>query len=547
MTPCFARSPIVLGGQLEQNARRFAGAWQELSAVRKGMLAGTGFALVAILYLLYSWSASTSFITLYSQLDPSDSGQIVDQLRGRGIDFELEQGGSTVRVPESVIDELRVDFAAQGLPEGGHVGFEIFEGNAFTATDFVQRLNFQRGLQGELARTIETFPAVDGARVHIVLPERTLFREDDEPATASVVLQMRPGRGLDSGEVSGIAHLVAGAVAGLEKQSVTILNSNGAILFDGATANQGGIGFTTNQQQLQREYEQALTHDVQQMLDRALGLGKAVVTVSASLNFDQIEQETSTFDSGANDGVPLSTSTVTERYTTNGGSTSSAVPGAVANVPGANADLPGADAGTAAATDTAATTDYERTESTSNFEVGRTVTRTVTAPGNVERLSVSLLLDDVIPEDQALAIEQSVAAAIGLDAGRGDTSVVTRLTFDQTALVAAEAIFDSQGSTDAMVSYVRLGLPVVALLIAFFFFRMLMGSISRRSYRVSDYDPNALPGGDAMAALQGAALRALPEPSPEEMKSDLERQVSKLAENHPDTVAEVVQSWLRED
>ena len=138
----------MLGGQLEQNARRFAGAWQELSAVRKGMLAGTGFALVAILYLLYSWSASTSFITLYSQLDPSDSGQIVDQLRGRGIDFELEQGGSTVRVPESVIDELRVDFAAQGLPEGGHVGFEIFEGNAFTATDFVQRLNFQRGAAG---------------------------------------------------------------------------------------------------------------------------------------------------------------------------------------------------------------------------------------------------------------------------------------------------------------------------------------------------------------------------------------------------------------
>ena len=537
----------MLGGQLEQNARRFAGTWQELSAARKGMLAGTGFALVAILYLLYSWSASTSFITLYSQLDPSDSGQIVDQLRARGIDFELEQGGSTLRVPESVIDELRVDFAAQGLPEGGHVGFEIFEGNAFTATDFVQRLNFQRGLQGELARTIETFPAVDGARVHIVLPERTLFREDDEPATASVVLQLRPGRGLDSGEVSGIAHLVAGAVAGLEKQSVTILNSTGAILFDGATANQGGIGFTTNQQQLQREYEQTLTHDVQQMLDRALGLGKAVVTVSASLNFDQVEQETSTFDSGANDGVPLSTSTVTEKYTTNGGSTASAVPGAVANVPGANADLPGGTAGTEVATDTAATTDYERTESTSNFEVGRTVTRTVTAPGNVERLSVSLLLDDVIPEEQALAIEQSVAAAIGLDTERGDTSVVTRLTFDQAALVAAEAIFDSQGSTDAMVSYVRLGLPVVALLIAFFFFRMLMGSISRRSYRVTDYDPDALPGGEAVLALQNAALRALPEPSPEEMKSDLERQVSKLAENHPDTVAEVVQSWLRED
>ena len=182
---------------MEQNARRLTDAWQELSAVRKGMLAGTGFALVAVLYLLYSWSSSTSFVTLYSQLDPSDSGQIVEQLRARGVDYRLEQGGSVLRVPEAEINELRIDFAAQGLPEGGHVGFEIFEGNAFTATDFVQRLNFQRGLEGEVARTIETFPAVTGARVHIVLPERTLFREDDEPATASVVLQMRPGRALE--------------------------------------------------------------------------------------------------------------------------------------------------------------------------------------------------------------------------------------------------------------------------------------------------------------------------------------------------------------
>ena len=550
MTPCFPRCLDVLGGPLEQNARRFAGAWQELSAVRKGMLAGTGFALVAVLYLLYSWSASTSYVTLYSQLDPGDSGQIVDQLRTRGIDFRLEQGGAVVRVPESKIDELRIEFAAQGLPEGGHVGFEIFEGNAFTATDFVQRLNFQRGLQGELARTIETFPAVDGARVHIVLPERTLFREDDEPATASVVLQMRPGQGLDSGEVTGIAHLVAGAVSGLGKQYITILNSSGTVLFDGANADQGGIGFTTSQQQLQREYELALQREAQRMLDTTLGPGKAVVAVRATLNFDQVESETETFQSGDEGGTPLSNSTVNEAYTTSGGVDAAAVPGAVSNVPGANADLPGGTAGTTAA-GSAATTDYQRTETTSNYEVDRTVVVTKTAPGDVERLTVSLLLDESVSEAQATALELNVAAAVGLDTDRGDAIVMSRLPFDAGQLVAAEVSFEAVASSDTIVGYVRLALPVVVLLIAFFFFRMLMASISRRSYRVMDYDASGLPagfGGESAMTLPGVtALRALPEPDPEEMKSDLERQVSKLAENHPDTVAEVVQSWLRED
>lgn len=555
--PCFCRGLLVQGVPLEQNARRLTGAWQELSAVRKGMLAGTGFALVAMLYLLYSWSASTSFVTLYSQLDPSDSGQIVDQLRARGIEFRLEQGGSTLRVSESEIDELRIDFAAQGLPEGGHVGFEIFEGNAFTATDFVQRLNFQRGLQGELSRTIETFPAIDGARVHIVLPERTLFREDDEPATASVVLQMRPGNGLDSGEVTGIAHLVAGAVSGLEKQYVTILDSNGVILFDGANADQGGIGYTTSQQQLQREYELALQRDAQRLLDATLGPAKAVVSVRASLNFDQVKSETETFQSGDAGGTPLSSSTVTEAYSTAGGVDAAAVPGAVSNVPGANADLPGVDAGSSA-TDggSPATTEYERTETTSNYEVDRTVVLTTTAPGDVERLSVSLLLDESITEAQATALEQNVAAAVGLVVERGDQLVMSRVPFDQGQLVAAEQAFEATASNESIIGYVRLALPVVVLLIAFLFFRMLMGSISRRSYRVTDYDDSgmALPpgfgGGDMTLAMQSAAaMRALPEadPNPEEMKSDLERQVSKLAENHPDTVAEVVQSWLRED
>lgn len=543
---------------MEQNARRLANTWEELPPVRKGLLAGTGLALAGLLFLLYSWSSSTSFVTLYSGLDPADSSEIVSQLRSRGVSYELEAGGGAIRVPEGEIDELRLDFASQGLPEGGHVGFEIFEGNAFTATDFVQRLNFQRGLQGEIERTIETFPAVQGARVHIVLPERTLFREDDEPATASVVLQLQPGRGLVTDEVSGIAHLVAGAVAGLDKQEITILDSTGNIMFDGATANQGGVGFTSTQQALVRQYEDQLTHDAQSLLDQSIGPANSVVTVRATLDFDAVETQTSTY---GEEGVPLSTSTVTENYTTTGETVVGAIPGAVTNVPGANADLPGGEGGDTVTSSTPSTTDYERTESTSNFEVPQTVTVMTEAPGDVERLSVSLLLDETVTEEQATALSGIVAAAVGLDTERGDAIVMTRIPFDRTVVVEAEAAFAAAEGTQTILTYARIALPVLVLFIAFFFFRMLMRSISRRSYQVSDMPadyPMALPGGMTPALAAGGVAGALPAgipammpeestPSPEEMKSDLERQVTKLAESHPDTVAEVVQSWLRED
>lgn len=535
---------------MEQNARRLASTWQELPPVRKGLLAGTGFALAALLFLLYSWSSSSSFVTLYAGLDEADSGEIIAQLQSRGVDYKLQAGGTTISVPEAGIDELRLAFASQGLPEGGHVGFEIFEGNAFTATDFVQRLNFQRGLQGELERTIETFPAVEGARVHVVLPERTLFREDDEPATASVVLQMRPGRALAMNEVSGVAHLVAGAVAGLDRQHVTILDGGGNILFDGATSDQGGLGFTTTQQTLVREYEEALARDAQALLDQSIGPANSALTVRATLNFDQVETQTSTY---GEEGVPLSTSTVTETYTTTGAASTGAIPGAVSNVPGANADLPGGEAGQGAATGAAApaTTDYERTESTSNFEVPQTVTVSTQAPGDVERISVSLLLDDSVTEEQATALQGIVAGAVGLDLDRGDSIVMTRIPFDRAAVEEAAASFEAAQGSETIITYVRLGLPVLVLLIAFFFFRMLMRSISRRGgYQVSDFgEYPALAGGMTPALAGGrAAVQMIEEaPSPEEMKSDLERQVTKLAESHPDTVAEVVQSWLRED
>jgi flagellar M-ring protein FliF len=518
------------------------------------MLVVTGGGLVALALLLYSWSSSTNFVTLYSGLDASDSGRIVDQLRSRGVPFSIEAGGTTVSVAQSDVDELRLDFAAQGLPAGGHVGFELFDGNGFALTDFAQRLNFQRGLQGELARTIETFSAVERARVHIVLPERSLFVADQRPATASVVLQMRPGRALGSSEVAGVAHLISGAVEGLDKESIVIVDTSGGVLFDGRDLEEGtGIGASSSQLALQRTYEQAIELGAQQLLDQALGPGKSAVSVRAILNFDRLETETETFTPGiGGDQVQRSSTTVTETYSTTGDASTGAVPGAVANIPGADTSLP-LPAGSSETSESGSGTDYARTESTSNFEVGRTVTRSVQAVGGVERLSVSLLLDDSITEEQATALMEAVSAAAGVDADRGDTIVVSRLPFDRAAVEDAQAAFAAEASTAQILGYVRIALPVLVLAVAFFFFRMLMRSVNAHSaYRLVEAPQGMLAAPDgsmpvALPQVRSGGAPLPPPPAPEDMQSQVEQQVTRLAENSPDAVANVVQSWLREE
>lgn len=529
---------------------RLQETWGSLSPVRKGMLTATGVGLIALAILLRSWAAQTDYITLYSNLESADSGVIVEQLRARGVPYQLERGGSTVRVPASMADEMRVTFATQGLPQGGSVGFEIFEANAFTATDFVQRLNFQRGLQGELARTIGSFPQVENARVHLVLPEKSLFVSDQSPATASVVVALRPGRSLQASEVSGIAHLVAGAVESLSKEHITVLDVHGKILYDGQQmAAQDGLGLSTTQLSLQQEYERRLQSEVQAMLDRALGPARSAVSVSATMNFDRVERERESYSSPA-DGTPRSSSTVQETYTTGNVDAAGQIPGALTNVPGANANLP-------TTTDDAAngtSSTYQRVETTANYEVDRLTERVLEAPGRLERLSVSLLLDDTISEAQAASLQQTVAAAVGINVERGDQLVATRLPFDRTTLEAANEAFVADATMVQLMSYVRMGLPLLMLLLGFVFFRLLLRSVNKRTLRAYDLGaprPAALAAGGggvaALSAMEAAgAIRALPQPD-DVRRSDLEVSIERMAHNNPESIAEVVQAWLRED
>ena len=238
--------------------------------------------------------------------------------------------------------------------------------------------------------------------------------------------------------------------------------------------------------------------------------------------------------------MPRSSTTVTEKYTTSGDAVAGAIPGAAANIPGVESEA------VPEATGDAATTAYSRTETTSNFEVGRTVTRSVKASGDIERLSVSLLLDETITEEQAASLLETVRAAVGIDDSRGDVVAMTRIPFDRTALEEAEAAFAAEASTAQLFGYVRLGLPIVVLAVAFFFFRMLMRSVSTRG--AVAYSQLAPVAGGVAGAIEapGQTGSTLP-PPPTDLTSEVEQQVTRLAETSPDTVANVVQSWVRED
>ena len=318
------------------------------------------------------------------------------------------------------------------------------------------------------------------------------------------------------------------------------------------TAN-GGIGLGLDRLEMQRNYEQAIDRDVQALLDRSIGAGHSVVQVRATLNFDRVETETEAFAPDTEgQGVVRSSTAVTESYSTDGGELLGAVPGAVANVPGANTSLPTPVADATDSTEGGTGTSYVRTESVSNFEIGRTVTRNVQAPGDVERLSVSLLLDESVTAEQATTLSDAVAAAVGIDKSRGDTIVLGQLPFDRSAITAAEAAFASEASQQQLLGYARMGLPVIVLLIAFFFFfRLLMRSVSKRvSYQATEATAgSALAAGAPIALPAGRrAAAALPQPTEQQdTRSEVEQRVTSMAQNQPDAVAQVVQAWLRDE
>jgi flagellar M-ring protein FliF len=538
---------------------RLKQAWNRLSSAQRVAVGAGAVALLALALYVGFWTQTPDFATLYTGLTEEDAAAIVDQLRTLGVPYRLLQGGTAIQVPAREVYNVRLEMAKQGLPKGGTVGFELFDGGQLGnlgMTDFMQRVNYQRALEGELARTIASMEPIASARVHIVIPEPSLFISEQRSPTASIVLGLKPNAELTRTQVRAITHLVASSVEGLKPSNITLVDMAGNILSapGEADAVPSTLAASAGQLEVQRTYERELETRLQTMLDQALGSGRALVRVSASFNWDQKQINSETYAPLTN-GVGVVRSEMSREETFEG-----------TGVPAGG--VPGVDSNTQAPTyptvGSSGPSKYTRQDTTRNYEVSKVVQAVVQAPGTLQRLSVAVLMDDKIPQAQAEGIQAMMVAAAGIDATRGDAVVVQRIPFEGQAAESKEAATDLERRT-LWLTLMRLAALLLAMVLLLRFARLTFRDLARRLGQeqvpyvavVEEELPaptpaqqlpepaaaqQQLPEPAAAAAPEAPQPEVVPQPAPDPLRN----QLIAVAEEDPQLIAELIQSWLAE-
>ncbi len=414
-----------------------------LTPARQATLIMTAVGSLAFFVWVSNGVTSPDFRLLFRGLEDAEMAQVVESLTSERIEYELDEGGSAVLVPASQIHEARMRLAAKGLPSGSSPGFEIFDQGSFGVTDFVQKVNYNRALQGELARTIEQVEGVDKARVALAIPKRkTLLRKDQREATASVVTRLRAGWELDATQVRGIVHLVASSVEGLDVSKVTLVDHRGRLLAPSPDIGMEGAGSGASMAAGKR-IEKGLEKQIESILERTVGLGRVVAKVSAELDWTQTEKTEEVFDPDSQ----IARSTQRDTESSNDGIAEGGVAGIVANTPDVDATGVGP---------TGSSSNSSRSSETINFEISKVVSRHILPSGQIQRLSVAVLVDgkpaaaptgedgaggEVGEAEQASfapwskeeleEFEQLAMRAVGFSAERGDEISVINAPFIQ--------------------------------------------------------------------------------------------------------------------
>lgn len=560
--------------QLAEQFKRFWG--QQTGTQRLVLVAIVALALVLI-PLFFVWASTPTYEVAFSGLTEEDAGKIVEQLDANNIPYKL-RGVGTILVPSNQVYEVRLMMARQGLPSSGSVGFEIFSGNTLGMTEFSQRVNYQQAIEGELERTIGSMNAVQAVRVHIVLPEKSLLASEQSPATASVTIMEKPGMSLDAAQVRAITHLVASSVEGLRPENVVVVDVHGNMLASGEGTESNSL---TAQTDTRRAAELAaasqVERKVQEILDKALGPNKSVVQASVMLDWTQRETTRQTFD--PTQSVVRSEQNIQEVYTTTNGSIEG-VPGATTNLPpGGEASLSGS-GGVA----------YNRSESVVNYEISQIQTHEIEAPGEIQRISLSVLVDGITDTQQLETLQSVIAAAAGIDQERGDSIAVEALAFDRTYVESQVAEMEAAERQNLYfrIGEIAAGVILLALLL-WYVMRVLknlklasseawapvMKPVSEMalpsgqgqypSYSIgfdqlgagAEGIPQGIPAGGVTA--QGLPAETPPTPSMERKfpkielptispeYEQLQKTLDEVAESDPAGIAEAIQLWLAED
>jgi flagellar M-ring protein FliF len=510
----------------------FVETFRAMPARSKAILAVSAVAIIGIAFLMLRVAGAPSYTMLSSGLDPAQTGKVTAALDEQGIGYELRNNGTGLAVEKSQVAQARVALAGQGvsMDAGSAKGFEIFDEQKLGATDFQNQVAYQRALEGEISRTIAGVQGVSSPQVQLVMPEDDLFADEASPATAAVMLGNSADT-LEPGAVRGIAQLVASSVKGLKTENVTITDASGGLLWPGGDGAGGADGISASKQALEARYSRAMEADLNALLVRTLGPGKAQVSVTADLNADETTREKLTY---GKKGVPTKRQTETERLR-GGGATTGGTAGTGSNIPTYSAGAQGG----------GADSNYQRETETVEQAVDKQVDRTKVAAGAVNKLNVALLVDKSVPAADFTAVQTAVTSAAGIDTTRGDVMQAAQVPFAKVEAPKAGPV-----PTTLLGPIKWVGIGLASLLFLFFMSRALRKregeALATPAWLTEIEEPVSL----AQLEQQTQVLNAPQHPTitlpPRAPDANLQA-IDQLMEREPERVAAQVKQWMSED
>ncbi|MEA2064300.1 MAG: flagellar basal-body MS-ring/collar protein FliF [Gemmatimonadota bacterium] len=490
--------------------------WTKMPPNQRFAMIGVTVVTVVGMIALLIWAQTPKYDILYTRLEKDDADIIVMELDANKISYKLENSGTTILVSTKEIPETRLTLAGKGLPRGSGVGFEIFDQVNIGVTDYVQKINYRRALEGELTRSIETIRDVEKARVHIVIPEERLFSEDQKNPTASVIVKLRPSAALDEKQTLGISHLVSSSIEGMQPEDITIVDSYGNLI-SSIQATDPMVKLTAHQLELRQRLEAYLNRKVQGVLNGILGVGNSIVQVSTEIDFKKVEQTIRTYD--PNNTVVRSEQTIENTVTNQKESLTTS--------------------------DNTAIT---------NFDINETMEHVAQQAGSLRRLTVAVSINHMKqmvadpqtgemvpqptprPQQELDNIQNIVQNTVGYDPLRGDEIAINQFAFDTTQIDEQRKNLDDAQTREFWYNMAQKLLLVISILIFVLFARSLLRSLK------------ILPPKEAAEEGIEAAVPIEEEISVEAQKrSQIQEQVMIFAKEKPANVAKLLKTWMVAD
>ncbi len=497
--------------------------WKKQSSTKKSITLVIAGCLILSAIFFYQWATKVEYAALFTNMQADNAGKIVDGLKAMNIPYQLTDAGKTIMVPKDQVYEVRLSLATKGLVSEGGLGFELFDKSNLGATDFERNINYQRALQEELRRTIIKIDAVSQARVHLVLPEKSAFIENQRKAQASIVLELKPMVKLQPAQVKGIAELVAGSVENLSVEDVNIVDSAGRILNDNMS-DSGTSGLQLTQLELKRDFEKSLEDRVQQLLESIYGSNKIVTMITANLDFNQKEANRVVW---GKEGVVASEQLVqSNTNTTNStgivGDPNRVTLGDTPEVNNAGLDI----------------------SSTKNYEINRVEEKEIFAPGRVLSISTAVAINGELLPEAEIRIKDIVGAAIGFDSIRGDTINILSTKFDQSGLDEAKAemaIVDAEAKKQELIdNWMSWGFKGIGGLIF-----LILGLLLVRTLKSRSPSPEL-----ELILQQPVSVKNIEEQlEKKEIKDNYaaeDEEIKKIFHNQPEVAAQIIKTWLDE-